>query len=166
MESSRPWFGFVSRHAQPTDADRLRSLTATTSHFALNCFLRTNIKNVPNGAAVRERAAEIGQLAPLTSDRRTNGSAGERGTVTVRRETPPLPTEFEIACRRALETLLPIDRKLVELCVIDGLYPAEAGRILSLGRSTTKSRLERVLQKLRTNSTLRLLVGLEARVAG
>lgn len=115
----------------------------------------------------RKRNREVDGLYELRcSDRRTNGSSDERSSAISRSESPPLPTQFEIACRSALEMLPPIDRKIVELCVIDGLYPAEAGRILSLGRSTTKSRLERALQKLRANSTLRQLVGLESIVAG
>lgn len=72
-------------------------------------------------------------------------------------------SEREQICREVLDSLSPIDRQIAELCVIQGLQPAEAGRLLSLSRSTTKSRRDRLILKLRSNPTLQQLISSSGR---
>lgn len=62
-----------------------------------------------------------------------------------------------LAIRDALESLTANQRQVVELCFLGDLMPADAGRRLSMERSTTKSHLVRARNKLRSNSTLRAI---------
>ena len=95
-------------------------------------------------------------------DRRKNGIPIGR-----EREASQLdaPSERELACQQVLGSLSPIDRQIAELCGIQGLQPAEAGRCLSLSRSNAKSRWDRLRAKLRLNPTLQQAVSSGRRVA-
>lgn len=92
-------------------------------------------------------------------DRHRNGVPSGLPRVTTR-EAEPFGgrSEREQICHEILDSLSPIDRQIAELCVIQGLQPAEAGRLLSLSRSTTKSRRDRLILKLRSNPTLQRLI--------
>jgi DNA-binding CsgD family transcriptional regulator len=99
-------------------------------------------------------------------DRRKNGvPIGCERAVSEEASQLDGPSERELACQRVLDSLSPIDRQIAELCGIQGLQPAEAGRFLSLSRSTAKSRWERLRAKLRLDPTLQHVVSFGRRVA-
>lgn len=103
----------------------------------------------------RERFAELCEC--LIPDRRRNGKPVGRETATESIESLHVnrsETSHSRACRQALESLTVKERQVVELCDIAGFMPAEAGRILSMGRSTTKSHLTRAHKKLLSNRPL------------
>lgn len=92
-------------------------------------------------------------------DRRQNGyplGLPRRPTQCV--ESLDCHSEQEQICREVLNSLSPLDRQIIDLCVMQGLQPAEAGRILSLSRSTTKSRRDRLLLRLKKNTMLQKLI--------
>ena len=106
-------------------------------------------------------------VEPRSLDRHKNGVPFVRDRVATQDAlTIEGATRCELACQQVLDALSPMEREIVELCGIQGIQPAEASRLLSLGRSTTKSRWERLRAKLFLNATLQEAVSCERRVAG
>ena len=95
-----------------------------------------------------------------TPDRRINGIPVGREIKFQRTGPSQLDRSgtISVACQQALESLTTNERNVAELCWIVGLMPSEAGRILSMGRSTTKSHKVRAGMKLRNNHLLLAIV--------
>lgn len=115
----------------------------------------------------REDSKEFAEFCePWIPDRHLNGKLVEHCVEQKSSQSGHFIAQAErsAACREALESLTTDERQVVELC-IEGVKPAEAGRILSIGRSTTKSHWDRARKKLRTNPTLGAIVARLGRVA-
>lgn len=97
------------------------------------------------------RNAQAGYFSPIQPDKRLNGFP-------ILRCIQHLEMQEEGDSRPGpdlLSDLSPTDRLLAELCGIEGLTPAEAGRILGMCRATTKSRWQRLIAKLSLRLDLR-----------
>lgn len=110
---------------------------------------------------LRSRTSENGLRAELVAqnepDRRWNGAAWNCDARTPVASSPRA-NDAASAMSHALADLTQLDREVALLCGVQGLFPAEAGRILAMSRSTTKSRWDRVRNKLRQHPELQRLV--------
>ena len=75
-------------------------------------------------------------------------------------------SSIRLVVQSVLNHLSPLDRQIAELCGVICLKPAEAGRRLSMCRSTVKSRWNRLQKRLRQNPDLQAAISSDRRVVG